>query len=262
VLLAVRNGRGRQAAAASGVTFVFLLPVLHLVPLEGAVAAERFLYLPSVGLALLTSLAWVALERERLPRLASRAALCAAIIIGVVLSTRGARPWASDATLFARMVVVSPRAATAHRGLADVLTRGGNYSEAARECREAIRLDPGFTDAYELLGVVSARQGEKANAREAFEAALRLAPNRASIHANLGVLAFDQGEFDTAVARFRRAAELEPESNDVRYKLGCALVMVGDTDGATREAARLDRMDPELARALRQLLESRAQPGR
>jgi hypothetical protein len=67
----------------------FLLPVLHLLPLGGAVAAERFLYLPSAGLALLTALALTAFERGRVSRTTSRAAACAAVIIFLVLSARG-----------------------------------------------------------------------------------------------------------------------------------------------------------------------------
>jgi Flp pilus assembly protein TadD len=153
------------------------------------------------------------------------------------------------------MVDVSPRAPTAHRGLAEVYTRAEKYPEAARECRVAIQLDPGFTDAYELLGVVSAKQGDNATARQAFEAALRLAPNRASISANLGVLAVNEGKLDAALTYFRQAAKLNPESADIHYKLGSTLAMTGDNEGARSEAALLDRLDPGLARDLRQVIQ-------
>ena len=261
IVVAVRGGRSRETMASLCVFLVFLLPVLRLLPLGGAVAAERFLYLPSAGLALITSLALVAFERSRSSRITSRGVIGAAIVVCMLLSVRGARPWASDASLYAHMVRVSPRAAPAHRGLAQVYTVAKRYPEAARECRQAIQLDPGFADAYELLGVVSARQADYATAHQAFDAALRLAPNRATIHSNLGVLAANEGKLDEAVRCFRRAAELAPGFADAHYKLGFALLVSGDVEGARKEAAILDRLDPSQANALRQRIAQQAASG-
>ncbi len=249
-----RRGRGREALAALAFTFFFLVPVLHLAPLQGAAAAERFLYLPSAGLAMLVAAAAVSVENVRASRLGARAVLLAAIGASALLCARGTQPWASDATLFARMVETSPGAPVAHYGLAGVLRDAGRYQEAAREYREAIRLQPDYVDAYIELGVANATLRDFAAAREALETARGLDPGQASIYANLGALAVNQGQLEQALPFFRRAAELEPDSPQMRYNLGLVLGRLGDDEGARREIDRLERLDPESARRLRQEL--------
>jgi tetratricopeptide (TPR) repeat protein len=176
VTLALRRGRGREAIAALGFTIIFLLPVMHLVPLQGAAAAERFFYLPSVGMTLLTAFALESLAYQKTWRIVSRAAMAAAVVACVVASIQGARPWASDATLFARLVVVSPQAPGPHTAFAEVLARRGQYAQAEQECREAIRLMPEYSTAHLLLGRLLAVTGDMAGAMREAEILDRLDP--------------------------------------------------------------------------------------
>lgn len=258
VILAWRAGKGREAVAALCMAFIFLFPVMHLTPLWGAVAAERFLYLPSVGLTLVLSLSLAGLEeRGRLLRAASRGIVCGAIMAFIVLTVKGVRPWESNETFFARMLETSPRAPMAHQGMGDVLIRAGKHAHAESEYREAIRLQPDFVSAHLQLGIVCAMQGRPDEAREAFETALRIDPNRAGAHSNLGVLALSQRQYDAAIVHLRRAVELDPDVPRVHYRLGEALLEIGDVESARQEAAILDRLDPDLARRLRDELERR-----
>jgi tetratricopeptide (TPR) repeat protein len=229
--------------------------VLHLISLDAAVAADRFFYLPSAGFALLSATALTTFERGRTSRTLSGAIACAVVALFLVLSALGARPWASDRALYTRLIQVSPHAANAHRGMAEVYARDQDYANAARECRVAIQLNPRYTDAYELLGTASAKQRDYAGARQAFEAALRLDPRRASISANLGLLSFDERKLDEALKHFRNAAQLDPGSADIHYKLGFTLLVAGDTEGARAQAALLDRLDPAAAQDLRRAIE-------
>jgi tetratricopeptide (TPR) repeat protein len=258
-VVAIRAGRGREAAAAGSLALIFLFPVLHLFPLAGAVAAERFLYLPSVGFALLTTLALTAFERSRMSRWISRAAVGAMVVAGLVLSARAARSWENNASLYAYMVKSSPHEAPPHRGLAEVYFFQGKLADAERECREAIRLDPNFADAYELLGVVNAKERNFAGAHQALETALRLAPRQASISSNLGMLDLSEGNVPGALAYFRSAVALAPDFADAHHKLGAVLLMSGDVAGARAEAVVLDRLDPARARDLRQRIDRAAQ---
>jgi tetratricopeptide (TPR) repeat protein len=252
VEIARRRGRGREALMSLTVVLMFLLPVMHLAPLHGAAAAERFLYLPSVGLAMLLALVLVALEPGRIARMSSRSIAVAAILAGAIVSVYGTRPWASNATLFAHAVQTSPDSPGAHYGYAGILEKQGRHADAIREYSEAIRLRPDYTDAYVLLGIEQTRAGNYAEARAALERARALEPDRPGIYTNLGVVTVKEGRLAESVQYFRRAAELDPQSPRVHYNLALALTRSGDDAGAEREIEILERLDPRAVEKLRQ----------
>jgi Flp pilus assembly protein TadD len=257
-VVATRAGRKREAAAAVTLALIFIFPVLHLFPLAGAVAAERFLYLPSAGFALLTALALTGLQRTRTLRMTTRATASALVIIGLVLSARAAQSWQNNASLYAYMVKSSPHEAPPHRGLAEVYYFAGKLADAESECREAIRLDPNFADAYELLGIVNAKENNFAGAHQALDTARRLAPKQASVYSNLGILALSEGKTADALSYLRQAIALAPDFADAHHKLGSVLVLTGDIQGASAEANILDRLDPVRARDLRARIDQAA----
>jgi len=256
IVLAIRQGRRGEAIASCVFAFVFLLPVLHIRPFNGAVAAARFFYLASAGLALLTTFALSGLQKMKTARVAGGAIVCAAIVAGLILSTNGTRSWANETTFYTHMVETSPRSAISHHGMAEVFMKAGRLPEAAEECRQAIQLDATFADGHELLGVIAAKQRDFETARTEFEAVKSLRPQKASAYKNLGLIAMQQSNAAEAIENFRQALALEPQAADIHYCLGTVLAATGDLDGAAREAQVLDSLDPAHAQALRKMLNS------
>jgi Flp pilus assembly protein TadD len=252
------RARKRETIAATSLALIFLFPVLHLFPLAGAVAAERFLYLPSAGFALLTALALTATQSSRASKITGRAVAAILVLVSLMLSARAAKSWENNESLYTYMVTSSPHEAPPHRGLAEVYFFQKRFADAERECREAIRLDPNFADAYELLGVVNAKENNFAGAHQALDTALRLAPKQASVYVNLGILAVAEGKIPDAVTYLQEAVALAPNFADAHHKLGAVLILTHDFDGARAQAQLLDRLDPVRARDLRARIDQAA----
>jgi hypothetical protein len=207
----VRSGRREARLAAAGLLSVplSLLPVLNIVPMMQYLA-ERFLYLPLAGVALVTAV----LLRLAGPRVWWGAAVWAVLLLSLTLMRQGV--WESDRTLFAAnwrdgyrtgrnaqnyaSVLIAenrlaeaagllyalvgpeqpfgppPNLALAHQGYGNVLYRLGDTDGALTHTLEAIRLNPQQPDALLTLGIIRGNGGDHAAALEAFTSATLAAP--------------------------------------------------------------------------------------
>ena len=219
----------------------FLLPVSGVVPLHGAIVAERFLYLPSAGFCLAAGGAAVLLgDRFRSARLATvaagaAAALCAA---GVLYASR---PWRDDVALFTRVVQTTPRAWRGHDNLGNALTAQGRLEEAMAHYLEAIRIKPDYAEAHFNLAVLLDQAGMSDAAIARYREAIRIAPGFPEAHNNLGVLLERAGMADEAIAHYREALRNRPGDAWAHKNMGNALTRRGRLEEAVfhyREALR------------------------
>ena len=257
--VAVRRGRRALALAGWAFAVVFLIPVLHLAPLQGAAAAERFLYLPSVGLCLLAATALAGLE-------ATTNAGNTRVVAGVILlayvatSAAGVKPWQSNQTLFTRMVATSPTAPVAHHGLASVYAEQGLQLKAIEHYRRALELKPDHMGALNGLAVANIQMKKYEEARPPLQQALRLRPDLPDAYTNMGISYAMQDSYQVAIPYFVQAAKLNPRSPRARFNLGLALQQVGDHDGARAELEVLTKLDRAMAERLRNEIEGKAPP--
>lgn len=154
-----------------GFLFLGLLPVSGVVPLYDR-TAERFLYLPSAGFALLTAWGWAFILRWR-------RALAWALLSGVVLAYSWTtvsrnRVWKDQETLFWATVRDAPHSARAHYNLGTYLLGKGNYDEAISLLRKALSLRPGFREAQYNLACAYALKGDTDRAIRALWRAVRM----------------------------------------------------------------------------------------
>jgi tetratricopeptide (TPR) repeat protein len=163
--------------------FLTLLPVLNLFPLEGTLYAERFLYLPSCGFAILAIALWSVLS-AKLSKL-SKAILWTGTLLLVCLNIAFAFPrnqiWHDEQRFFSRLVLDSPDSPLAHLNLGVVYYRQAEYDKALQEYRRALTLNPDYPEARACLGDVLAKKGYFEAAAQEYEHYLSLkpdAPNR------------------------------------------------------------------------------------
>jgi tetratricopeptide (TPR) repeat protein len=158
---------------------VTLLPMIGLVQVGRQAMADRYTYLPSVGIAL--ALVW--LIRDLLavaPAAALRWAAVPALIVLALLAAITVRQvpvWRDDLSLFTHAVAVTDNNDVAHHNLGATLLLANRPAEAATQLREAIRARPDYASACRLLAIALSKQDEAAEAIRWYRETLRLKPN-------------------------------------------------------------------------------------
>lgn len=205
-----------------------LVPVIGLIQVGGQAMADRYTYLPSIGLFLIA--AWGL--PDLLPR--KMAALAAVgVILALAVGTRlQLRYWVDSEALFRRAAAVTERNYLAHLNLAQVLAERDAQAEAMEQFRQALAIRPGMWQIHASLGNNLRRWGRPAEALPSLRKAIALRPKDGKLHHSLAMALDDLGRTDEAIAELRKAVEISPGLDDAWYGLGILLRQKGDAAGA------------------------------
>jgi tetratricopeptide (TPR) repeat protein len=244
LLAAAWSGRARREVFLPlALTVAFLLPVLLVDSIGGSNFSERYLYLPSIGLAWLCGLLAGRLA-EILPGRARKAAaalgLALLIASGVAAGLR-AEIYRSDLTLFRAAIRTSPNSEIARNNLGMALYNRGHLDAAEREYQQARRLDPDAVPPLANLAVLYEKRGDIPKAETTFEEVLRLSPTHTISAVHLARLQRKRGDRAGAIRRLDALFAAGGESYD-------ALV---DRADLWLEEGRPDKAIPLLERAVR-----------
>jgi tetratricopeptide (TPR) repeat protein len=225
-----------------------LLPVLGLVQSGVHARADRYTYIPLIGLSIIV--AWGASEAlgsrsYGKPALAVIAAGWLAVL--VVVTRRQVDHWRDTATLFEHAIHVTAGNYLAENNLATALALRGDAGGAEAHYREAIRIRPNYSQADNNLGVLLARQGRIAEAMAQHEEALRLQPRDADAHFNLGLLNARSGRSAVAAQHYAEALRLNPRLASAHYNWGNLLAGEGHWSEAAEHFASAVRLQPDNA---------------
>jgi tetratricopeptide (TPR) repeat protein len=246
------RARARCPAALVGWLWFLgsLVPVIGIVQVGLQGMADRYLYTPMIGLAIMAAWGGEALLGRRLAPAARAAGFAGAFaaIVAVLgfLAWQQARLWRDPVALFAHTVRVTPPSRVTHRLLADAFMEKGRVDEAIAEYTESLRIGPNAETHYNLAEPLVAR-GRAAEAMAHYRAALRLDPGLAPARYNLAVLLIREGKFGEAESELREAIRRAPGLDAAHYALGNLLARQGrfaDALPAFREAVRLRPSDP------------------
>ncbi|HEV3148311.1 MAG TPA: tetratricopeptide repeat protein [Chthoniobacterales bacterium] len=195
-----------------------LVPVIGLLQVGGAAMADRYHYVPSIGLfvAFVFGLSDIA-RAFRIDRVAMGMLTVAALSILACLTAVQIGRWRNSATLFQYTLSLTPDNRMIENNLGTILGDSGRYDEAAAHFAKALQIKPDFlevindADIRGNLGMLLARQGRAAEAVEQLNEALRLNPNSAEAHNNLGVVLLRLGKAEESIPHFSAAIRLKPE---------------------------------------------------
>ena len=166
-----------------------LVPVIGLVQVGDQAMADRYTYIPSLGVLILVI--WGANELTRQWRhqlMILSVAGCGAIILCLGMTRRQLGYWQDSETLFRHALEVTKNNYLAHDNLGDILSQKGRTDEAISQFQEAIRLKPDDENAHYNLGAAFSHKGRTDGAINQFQEAIRLKPDDAEAHFDLGLI--------------------------------------------------------------------------
>jgi protein O-mannosyl-transferase len=264
-----------------------LVPVIGFVQAGEQSMADRYSYIPSIGVLLIVFCALARLvlyprpHRAVLPLAAALGLAAATVLVG--LTARQIGYWKTTERLFRHALAVTennylahnnlgtaldqqgrltdardefelslnakPSYAEAHHNLGVVLAEQGHFDEAISHYLAALRLRPRYPEAHNSLGILLQKQGRLDDAITEFAAAVALKPAYADAHENLGVALGNAGRVPESIVEFQNVIRLQPASTDAHNNLGAALERQGRLDEAVREYKEAVRLKPDYARA-------------
>ncbi len=248
-----------------------LVPVIGLVQIGSQALADRYTYVPLVGIFVI--LAWGGRElatRVAIPAQATAALAVAVVAIYAAVAWRQVQFWQNSAALFSRAVQVTRDNCIAHNNLGIALAWEGKIDAAAAEYREALRIKPDYADAHANLGRALARQSRREDAVVQYRAALAETAAAAdphsrdlawALHGDLGRALAELGRRDDALAELGEAVRLRPDSIEAHTNLGNALRDAGQLSSAIDQYRQAVALGPDRPEALYNLGTALAQSG-
>jgi tetratricopeptide (TPR) repeat protein len=230
LILVLRSVRKRPYLAVGWLWYLIMLaPVIGVVQVGAQSRADRYTYLPMIGLTIM--LAWGAADLIRLvpraePALAALAAATCAAAVAVTWVQTGY--WRDSRTLFQHAVDVTDRNYLAHHNLGVALAETPDgLEQAIVHFQAALRIKPDYARAHTDLGSAFARLGRLSEAMAEYRAALAIDPDLAVPHNNLGNTYAQAGRWNEAISEYDVALRLDPDYTDARHNLAEAEYNLG-----------------------------------
>ena len=236
-----------------------LVPVIGLVQVGNQSMADRYTYLPMVGIII--ALAYAVRDLTANGRIGFKipAAAAGLLLAGcAVLTSRQLSCWHNNVSLFSHTVAATKDNVFAHMILGTALSREGRAIEAERNYREAIRIVPSNGRAHQNLATLLDELGRVDEAMAEYREALKLGWRIPEVHLAYGKRLAQAGQFNEAMEQFRDAALLRPGDAQPFYLMGLTRLREGRGLEAVIHFHKALRLDPNHVQTLTHLARLRA----
>jgi Flp pilus assembly protein TadD len=207
---------------------ITLAPVSGIIQVGKHSMADRYTYIPLVGIFIVLTWGAADLAKKLDLRKGILTALAGTVLAALVAATWvQVSYWQNSVMLFEHTLAVTSDNYLAHTNLGVALNRMGRGEEAASHYREAIRINPNFSSSHYNLANYYAARGDKEEAYRHYQEAIRIRPDYASAYNNLGVLLASQRRFEEAASQYDKALRIEPANAGFHYNCGIALANLG-----------------------------------
>ena len=206
-----------------------LVPVIGLIQVGSHGMADRYTYVPMIGLFIM--MAWGGfdmLRHFRWHRLLIGGVVFILLFILSIQSYMQTRHWENAQQLFQHAIEVTKDNYVAHNNLGAVLSRQGKALDAVEQYRKALRIIPRYPEAQFNLGAALADQEQYPEAIMACRRVLEIKPDFAEAHNNLAIALAKQGDLEGAIGHFKAALMIRNDYRDAKNNLGIALRELGE----------------------------------
>ncbi len=233
-------GRRRKYAAVGWLWYVgTLVPVIGLVQSGAQGMANRYMYIPMLGLLMI--IGWTAKDFiSGRPRAKTAAAVMGVLMLLslLILTRMQVRYWENSLTLFGHDIEVTKDNVLAENGYGCALSDVGLVDEAQKHLQNALRISPVYSDARNNLASVYLKKGMLNEAIACFNEIISRNEATADIYYNLAAALEMQKKYDEAIKYYAKSLEMNPEDPAANKRMGIALLAAGKTNEAIGYAKR------------------------
>ena len=219
-----------------------LVPVIGIVQVGAQSMADRYTYVPLIGLFIIVAWGVPDLLEQKVGQVlvsGQASKMCGTwVIAGLVVVSLAASAsiqanyWRNNVSLFRHAIAVTKHNYLAHNNLGFALAEQGDAEGAIRHYLRALTIKPDFSLAHNNLGLALAQIGDYEKAIEHYQEALRQEPDSAAVYNNLGVALIGMGRLDQAIEVLSQALRIQPEYAEAYTNLGIAYFNQGDIESA------------------------------
>jgi tetratricopeptide (TPR) repeat protein len=222
-----------------------LVPVIGLVQVGGQATADRYTYIPLIGLFLLLS--WGSFDvcaARPVGKFAWAGSVTVLLLICMALTWKQVGYWSDSISLWTHTIAATGNNYKAHDNLGLIYLEQGKLDEARQQLEAALKIEPDDLDALNNLGVIAFQLGKDEEAARYFVTFLRKQPDDADTHHNLGIVFLKHGKLKEAREHLETALRLKPDFASAHRYLGQVFRGLGKPDEARKHfqaAAHLNR---------------------
>ena len=240
-----------------------LVPVIGLLQVGGQARADRYTYLPLIGVFIVITWAagdWLFFRRYRHRALGFASFIVMAALM--VCASIQTSYWRNSESLWIHTLACTSRNYVAHSDLGSVLAKQGRVAEAIEQYQATLELKPDYVDAHNNLGILLAGQGKTAEAVKHYQRAIEIKPDFAKAHNNWGNALAVKGQVNEALEHYQQALQLDPDFGEAHNDLGALLLAQRRTAEAMEHFRKAVELIPDNADVQNNLGTALADEGR
>jgi tetratricopeptide (TPR) repeat protein len=237
--------RSKIYAFGISLFFISLLPLLQLIPVGEALMADRYFYIPSIGLLLCFAYCLLELKNTWI----RYAVFIFFVLLFSSLSFLRCRVWKDSLTLWDDVISKYNYSSVAYSNRGYTYSNLGQTDKAIDDYSKAIELFPNYADGYYNRGIIYANLGQRDKAIDDYSKAIELNPTFPDEYYNRGIAYSNLGDWDKAISDYSKAIELNPKYAYAYNNRGVIYANIGQWDKAVADYSSAIGIEPNLSRA-------------